>query len=61
MDNLFLELLLCFFKFILDINDNKYRVSIKVNNIIPFLNNKDEINITYEEKNEIKEIIKLEK
>ena len=47
--------------YILDTNSNKYRVSIKVNNIIPFLNNKDEINVTYENKTGIKEIIKLEK
>lgn len=47
--------------YILDKNNNKYRVSIKINNIIPFLNNDDQINITYEDTKEIKEIIKLEK
>lgn len=47
--------------YILDSNNNKFRVSIKVNNIIPFLNNKDEIHITYENRIDIKEIIKLEK
>lgn len=47
--------------YILDDNNNKYRVSISVNDIIPFLNEEDKINITYEDTKEVKEIIKLEK
>ena len=47
--------------YILDDDNNKYRVSISVNDIIPFLNEEDKINITYEDTKEVKEIIKLEK
>ena len=47
--------------YILDTDNNKYRVSISVNDIIPFLNEEDKINITYEDTKEVKEIIKLEK
>ena len=47
--------------YILDTDNNKYRVSISVNDIIPFLNEEDKINITYEDAKEVKEIIKLEK
>jgi len=47
--------------YILDKNDTKYRVSIKVNNIIPFLNNDDKVKATYEDTKDIKEIVKLEK
>lgn len=47
--------------YILDTDNNKYRVSISVNDIIPFLNEEDKINITYEDVKEVKEIIKLEK
>lgn len=47
--------------YILDIDNNKYRVSISVNDIIPFLKEEDKINITYEDVKEVKEIIKLEK
>ena len=47
--------------YILDDDNNKYRVSISVNDIIPFLNEEDKINITYEDIKEVKEIIKLEK
>ena len=47
--------------YILDTDNNKYRVSISVNDIIPFLNEEDKINVTYEDVKEVKEIIKLEK
>lgn len=47
--------------YILDNDNNKYRVSISVNDIIPFLKEEDKINITYEDVKEVKEIIKLEK
>lgn len=48
------------FYYILDNNSNKYRVSIKVSDFIPFLNKNDKINITYEDTKKIKEITKLE-
>ena len=45
-----------------DNNDNKYKVSIKVNkDILPFLNNGDAIKVSYDDSLEIKEITKLEK
>lgn len=47
--------------YILDKNNDMYRVSIKVNGVIPFLNSKDVITITYEDSKEIKEIIELKK
>lgn len=47
--------------YILDDDSNKYRVSISVNDIIPFLKKEDKINITYEDIKEVKEIIKLER
>lgn len=47
--------------YIVDKDSNKYKVSIKVSDIIPFLSSEDKIKITYEDNKEIKEIIKLEK
>lgn len=45
-----------------DNGDNKYKVSIKVNNdIIPFLNNGDKVTVSYDNSKDVKEIIKLEK
>ncbi len=45
-----------------DDNGIKYKVSIKVNtNIIPFLNEGDKIKVSYDDVNELKEIVKLEK
>lgn len=45
-----------------DLGGNKYKVSIKVNkDIIPFLNDGDKVNVSYDNSKEVKEIIKLEK
>ena len=47
--------------YIVDKNNNRYKVSIKVSDIIPFLNINDSVTITYEENELINEIVKLEK
>lgn len=45
-----------------DENNNKYKANINVNpNLIPFLENKNKINVSFIENSEINEIVKLEK